>query len=276
MNEPNPSGFDFSEYPGPRWNRPDLASDWQDWSDTETETIDYDAIPTLAELQDGARTGPVVSLINAPHAIALPDIYEPRYAYPVVVWFHAAGGTEEDLFEVLPQISDRNYLGLALRGDVPQGAGATWSLSGRDGRNLLQDVEEAVHGLAQRFRIHPERVYLAGVGAGGSAALELALQHPEAFAGAACLCGSFPAIEYPLARFRGLRGRRVLLSTAVDCRDVKIADLVAAGRLLYTAGMQVGTRVYQSMAALRGGKMLRDLDHWIMDAISSAVKVSSR
>ncbi|MDZ4683952.1 MAG: hypothetical protein SH850_02610, partial [Planctomycetaceae bacterium] len=104
----------------------------------------------------------------------------------------------------------------------------------------------------------------------------LLLQRPEAFAGAACLGGEFPHLAHPLAKFRGLRGRRVLLATSLDCPNVKITDLVNSGRLLYSAGVQVGTRIYQQPGGVPTPKMLRDLDAWLMDGIASAVRVSAR
>jgi phospholipase/carboxylesterase len=264
----------FSENWGLRWQ----SSEWSEpWSETTTATnLDFDQVPTREEFDAGV-TGPVISVSDGPHAIALPEMYEPGYAYPLVVWFHRSGNNEEEIFDVLPQISDRNYLALALRGNVDLGDGAAWSTASDGALELARRVEEAVTNLTQFVNIHPERVYLAGAGAGGTAALELMLQRPEAFAGAVCLGGAFPDVHMPLARFRGMRGRRVLLATTLECRDVRVVDLVAAGRMMYTAGMQVGTRVYQQGTdQLPTGKMLRDIDHWIMDSIQSAVRVSVR
>src|SRR5882757_6092335 len=45
----------------------------------------------------------------------LPTDYQPRYPYPLVVAFHAAGGSEESGARLLPRISRRNYIGLGLR-----------------------------------------------------------------------------------------------------------------------------------------------------------------
>jgi phospholipase/carboxylesterase len=275
MSEQPPSHGRFTDLWGPRWEQPEWSAPWTDDS-TATTALDFDSVPTR-DAMDAGFTGPVISVSDEPHAIALPDIYEPGYAYPLIVWFHRAGANEEEIFDVLPQISERNYLALALRGNVDLGdEAAEWSTGPDSALELARRIEDAVSKLSEFVNVHPDRIYLAGAGTGGTTALELMLQRPEAFAGAACLGGVFPEVQVPLARFRGLRGRRVLLATALENRDVKIVDLVASGRLLYTAGMQVGTRVYQASGELPTPKMLRDMDHWIMDSIQSAVRLSVR
>lgn len=279
MSERLPSGHRFYDVDGVGWTwseETDLIQGWHasaagDWDD---EPIDFDAVPTLEELETGAAQGPVVSLVDEPHAIALPEVYEPGYSYPLIVWFHAPGGDEEDIFTVLPEISERNYIAIALRGDRETASGNEWSTGDLGAGPLIDKINGAIDRMDGKFSVHRDRVYLAGVGSGGTTALELLLERPEAFAGAACLGGAFPPLTQPLARFRGLRGRRVLLSTAMDCPDAKVVDMVAVGRLLYSAGMHVGTRIYQQSGGVPSRKMLRDIDHWIMDGISSAVRVS--
>lgn len=276
MNNHLPSSR-FSDAFDPAWHRHDPAALWEADHDAATAMegpIDFDAVPTREEFEANPESGPRISLIDEPHAIALPSVYEHGYAYPLIVWFHDDGGNEEDIFDALPMISDRNYLALALRGNLPgRDGGARWATALDGPLAAARRVEEAVAEMQRQFHVHPQRIYLAGVGSGGTTALEVLLDHPEVFVGAACLCGEFPAVENPLARFRGLRGRRILLSTTLDCPDVKVVDLVVSGRLLYTAGMQVGTRIYQQSGETARAKMFRDVDRWIMDGIASAVPV---
>ncbi len=278
MSERLPSGHRFFDVEGGGWtwsNGIDAGLEWQtepdaNWDDAP---VDFDEVPTLEELESGESSGPVVSLADEPHAIALPEIYEPTYSYPLIVWFHGEGGNEEDIFHVLPDISERNYLAIAIRGNQQTDNGAAWS-TGESGPGALADkLQLAIERMSRKFSIHTDRVFLAGLGSGGTTALELLLERPEAFAGAACLGGAFPALTQPLARFRGLRGRRVLLSTTIDCPEVKVIDMIQNGRLLYSAGMNVGTRIYQETGGVPTTKMFRDIDHWIMDSISSAVRV---
>jgi len=280
MSERIPSGHRIYDRDGGHWMWTEEVEAHVGWQLAQAEAawdetpIDYDSIPTLEELETGSNEGPVVSLVDEPHAIALPDVYEHGYSYPLIVWFHEAGGNEEDIFRILPEISERNYLAIALRGDQEVDGGFEWSASDIGVAALAEKLEAAIDRLADKFAIHRDRIYLAGTGSGGTIAMELLLEKPEAFAGAACLGGAFPQLEQPLARFRGLRGRRALLTTSTETNDVKVAELVAAGRLLYSAGMQVGTRIYQPNGTVTSRKMLRDIDHWIMDGISSAIRVS--
>ena len=106
---------------------------------------------------------------------------------------------------------------------------------------------------------------------GASAAMSLlVLRKPEWwFGGAACLCGSFPKLRVPSHRFNDLRNKRILLTTSAANRSSGVGDVVAAGRLLYASGMQIGTRVYQEAGISPTSKMLRDVNHWLMDDVCS-------
>ncbi|MBI1347497.1 hypothetical protein GC163_14555 [bacterium] len=278
MSERIPTGHRFYDRDGGQWMWTDEVEAHVGWQVAQAEaaweetTIDYDSIPTLEELESGENTGPQVSLVDEPHAIALPDVYEQGYSYPLIVWFHEAGGNEEDIFRILPEISERNYLAISIRGDREVNGGFEWT-TGIGVAALAEKLEAAIERLAEKFSINRDRVYLAGMGSGGTLAMELLLEKPEAFTGAASLNGTFPQLAQPLAHFRGLRGRRALLTTSNESTDVKVADLVAAGRLLYSAGMEVGTRIYQSQGPVTYRKMLREIDHWIMSGIRSAVRV---
>jgi phospholipase/carboxylesterase len=41
----------------------------------------------------------------------IPRQYEPNYAYPLLVLFHARGGDEDQLVRAMPALSWRNYVG---------------------------------------------------------------------------------------------------------------------------------------------------------------------
>src|SRR5438309_11474302 len=59
---------------------------------------------------------PTRSLVEARF---IPRQYEPNYAYPLLVLFHARGGDEDQFVRAMPALSWRNYVGLALRGPQP-------------------------------------------------------------------------------------------------------------------------------------------------------------
>src|SRR5262249_22790697 len=63
-----------------------------------------------------STAAPTKSLVEARF---IPRQYEPNYAYPLLVLFHARGGDEEQLVHAMPALSWRNYVGLGLRGPEP-------------------------------------------------------------------------------------------------------------------------------------------------------------
>ena len=60
------------------------------------------------------------SEVPAPHACPvrtfLPTGYEPRYAYPLLIFFHGHGGNEEQILRLAPRLSRRNFICIGLRG----------------------------------------------------------------------------------------------------------------------------------------------------------------
>ena len=121
---------------------------------------------TLQEVR--SRTRPA----TRPCGVFVPENYEPNYAYPLVVWLHDAGRSERDIVDVLPHISMRNYLGLALRGTAPADprvdnegrelTGYRWSRSQRMRLMFQDELYASVRQMRQDFHIHTERVFLAG------------------------------------------------------------------------------------------------------------------
>ena len=224
-------------------------------------------LETLLEANPTMLPGKEAHGCERPHAVYLPENYEPAYAYPLVVWFHDDGGSEADLRRVMPQISNRNYIGVALRGNSSLEKGHGWSLDETGVTSLVDDVRAVAVSLRREYHIHSERIYLAGFGSGATAAVEVMLRQPEWFGGVLSLNGGLPKIDQPLESLPELKDKRILIATSVNSPITKIGDVVAAGRLLYAAGMQVGTRVYQDSGHRPSKKMLRDIDSWLMDDI---------
>lgn len=282
-----PSHFDFGSHSGD-FDRLDPAP-WERRLQDLTHAIDsddqhiveasFDALPThgeIIELIESLHTGEASPFIQRPtseraHTIHLPDHYESRYAYPLVVWLHGDGSSESELSSIMSSISDRNFIGLGLRGDARRDAGYSWSNSVESLDTLLGDVESLVRMLRRQYHIHSERIYLAGFGTGATAAMELILRKPEWFGGAACLCGSFSQLQVPAVRSRELRNKRILLATDATNRSGTLREVVDAGRLLFSSGMKIGTRVYQDSGTAPSRKMLSDVNHWLMDDVCSAV-----
>ncbi len=210
--------------------------------------------------------------VEIAHRICLPEGYTPGYSYPLLVWLHGDGGSAEEIDEILPRISERNYIAVAVQGNVAQENGHAWSVAEDRLSALLSDVRDLTAAMQDRFRIHSDRVYLAGFGTGGTLAWEILLRQPSEWTGAICLSGRFPEMKHPLAMFRQLQQRRLLVSTGLDRPAQNVNDLVNSGRLMYSAGMEVGTRLYERGCQSPTDKMLRDVDRWVMDSIATAIR----
>lgn len=222
---------------------------------------------------DAPPAFPITELpgVDAPHRLCLPEHYQPGYSYPLIVWLHDEGCDADEVDNVLPRISERNYLGVALQGNVVCSIGRGWSSANRL-TQILSDLDDVVAGVEDRFRIHAGRMYLAGFGTGGTLAWEILLRQPSRWAGAICLSGQFPKIDHPLALFRELQQRRLLVSTGLDCPADQVSNLINSGRLMYSAGLEVGTRIYDTGCKTPTDKMLRDVDRWVMDSIATAIR----
>lgn len=243
------------------------------------------------------QTAPVAR--RAPWSLFVPEAYEPRYAYPLIVWILDPSDQEHELCRRMAQVSTRNYFGVSLRTPLassrpqadngaqdqthavsrpaPENAGdATASLFSTDNTDPIcafeQQVFETVQQMRSDYHIHSERVFLAGFETAGTLALELSLRRPEWFAGVAVLSGSLPATMCPLHRFRDLRGKRVLLGWSAQGSDGG-ASIGDTGRLLHAAGMRVCTRQYEASPAVTRG-MLTDMNRWVMREIYEPTPVA--
>src|SRR5207253_2588891 len=132
------------------------------------------------------------------------------------VWLHDAGGSERELKRVMPLVSVRNYVSLAVRGTSSVESGFGWPETADAILAAESRVSEAVAQARQRFNVHSGRIFLAGAGAGGTMALRLALRSPDRYAGGASIGGCFPVGHSPLARLAVARRSRLLI---MHCRD---------------------------------------------------------
>jgi phospholipase/carboxylesterase len=194
-----------------------------------------------------------------PVAVFTPQGYEPNYAYPLIVWFHDVGESEQVLRHVMPVMSDRNALGLALRGERPRRNGFDW-VAGRTSQRE-RALEAAVRDFKREFHVHTERVVLAGRGTGATAASELFFARPDWYGGLALFDAPAEAIAVDLTRREELVGKPVLL-------DIPFEQLgrgrEGAARLA-ASGAEVTVRRARC-GALRH-ETLRHLNRWLLGEV---------
>jgi phospholipase/carboxylesterase len=235
-------------------------------------------VPELRELlmaeqgmqQDFEKSGPALS--DWPVAIHVPDSYEAGYAYPLVIWLHADGGNEAELDDVMPAISDRNYIGLSFRANCRMSSWPVekfrWSMTMDESRFFEEVLYCTVVQLRRAYHIHSERIAIGGSGSGATLALQTLLRRPEWFNGAVMLGGRMPGLEQPLLNIKQLRDKRVLQIADTSDPRLDVDEFKKLRRLLYSAGMNVEMSVSETNVPCE--ETLRCIDYWMMDALMTS------
>src|SRR5262249_41596996 len=220
------------------------------------------------------------SQLQAPRCLPvrtfLPTGYEPNYPYPLLIFFHGHGGSEEQVLRLAPRLSRRNYVCIGLRAPHLVGVradgrfGYTWGQEGAEGATLVEDyVCGAIELTRRNYHVHSERIFLAGFCEGATMAYRLGLTFPERFAGVIALNGALPRHGTPLFRYPEVRQLRVLIGHGIANAVVPLTVAKQDYRLLYTAGLSVRMHTYPATHRLHPD-MLRDTNRWIIDFVNSA------
>ncbi len=223
---------------------------------------------------EGFYTSEVQAPRRLPVRTFLPTGYEPKYAYPLLVFFHGHGGSEEQVLRLAPRLSRRNYLCIGLRGPEPFGPrpdgriGYTWGAEGRHDNHVEDYVLQAVEQTRRQYHVHSERIFLAGFSEGASVAYRLALTFPEKFGGVISLNGALPRRGGPLFRLPEVRQLRVLIGHGIANPSIPLALAERDYRLFYAAGCPVQMHTYPTTRRLHPD-MLRDVDRWIQDLLDA-------
>jgi phospholipase/carboxylesterase len=205
--------------------------------------------------------------------------YEPNYAYPLLVWLHGGGDSEHQLRRIMPHISLRNYVAVALRGtlEVPRRSGSGIGYRFLQQADHVTQAEEQVLSAAyeaqRRFNIRADRVFLAGYECGGTMAFRLAASRPADFAGVISLCGPFPGHGAPLANLSSVRQLPLFVASCRQGRFYPPQQVCDDLRLFHAAGMSITLREYPGEDSL-SPSMLADVDRWIMEQITAPAEVA--
>ncbi len=204
----------------------------------------------------------------------MPLHYEANYAYPLIVWLHDQGGNEDGLAETMMSISERNYVGVAPRGPVSSwDGGYEWPQTRDCVHQSHSSVVAAIDEACCRFNIATDRIFLAGVGSGGTMAFRLACREPELFAGVISINGQFPEQFKPLARLKSCRSLPVLWGHARQSNQFSETQLCQQLRLLHVCGFSVTLRQYPCGDEIMP-QAFRDINVWIMDSINGTDQLS--
>lgn len=214
-----------------------------------------------------------------PHySLFVPMHYERRYAYPLLVWLHGDGGSEQELRQLMPYVSVRNYIAAAARGTAPAGSdrrGHTWENTPQSISEATDRVRECIDAAQRRFNVHAKRVFIAGYGCGGTMALRLALQQPEWFAGAISIGGPLPTGGCPFSRVNDARRLPLMVAACRESTTYPESRVASDLRLLHAGGFSLALRQYPGEDDLTT-VMLADMDRWIMGQICPATADAAR
>jgi phospholipase/carboxylesterase len=222
--------------------------------------------PSAARLKRPAL-GTATLRHESPQCLLAPLHYERNYAYPLLVWLHGPEGDEREVKRIMPLVSLRNYVSLAVRGPVADRRGFGWPETADSILTAESRIADAVSQARQKFNVHRERIFLAGFGAGGTMAMRLALRHPDRYAGAASLAGRFPVGHAPLSRLSAVRRSRMLIMHCRDSEGYPVDRVCQELSLFHAAGLSVTLRQYPCADELTT-QMLSDLDVWLMEQVT--------
>jgi phospholipase/carboxylesterase len=201
-------------------------------------------------------------------AVFLPLSMEHRYRYPVVVWLHGDGEGVRQLWQIMPGISDRNYIGIGIPGAMPaESAEGAWTQSPSAIETASRQVQKAIQLLRQKYNINERRVFVAGAGSGGTMAFRIAFRLPHLFLGAASLDGPVPGNLLPLGNVRRSREIPLFWGHSRESNRLPESHLCEQLRLLYVAGFDVTLRQYAGDSHMTDHG-LPDLNTWMMERVS--------
>lgn len=232
-------------------------------------TFDYD-LQCPERPAEGFYSAEVAGHRLQPMLTFLPTGYEPNYAYPLLVFFHNHGGSEKQVMKLAPRVSRRNYLALGLRGPVRTTRADGSSGYGWDGDDIDANLDDYVFGAIDRvmeeYSIHPDRIFLAGVCEGATAAYRMAFRFPERFAGLAAFNGQLPQ-PGPIMRLPLVRKLPIFIGHGIANAQIPLTLAQKDHKLLYIAGVDVQFKTYATTHKLHS-TMLRDLDRWTMKQVN--------
>ena len=233
------------------------------------------------ELDFAKASLPAKTRMTHPHILFAPMHYEPKYAYPLMVWLHGTGGDERQIIRIMPTISMRNYVAVAPRGlqveqpvcpptfDLSVSAilhrpkeQYDWILPSDNLTTIEQRVFDCIAVAQERCNIASHRIFIAGFGTGGTAALRLATLYPEHFAGAASFGGKIPPSNRIFPSWQLTQPLSVFLGVDESAPDHTCQMM----ELFYTAGLTANVREYPNTKSLTP-VMLQDLNQWMMQIV---------
>jgi len=116
-----------------------------------------------------------------PYAIFLPEQYDGKTRFPLVLFLHGSGTTHFGEGAVFERYWDDRTPYIKVR---PKARYCGWY-----GPLAVRDVMDVIDDVCRHHAVDEDRIYLVGYSAGGFAAPVIAAEHPERFAGIVAIAG---------------------------------------------------------------------------------------
>ncbi len=201
---------------------------------------------------------------NQASSVFVPMHYEKNYQYPLVVWLHSHMENSDEIHQVMPKVSMRNYVAVAPNCCT----GDCWQQDADSIEAAHASVINSIDMAMSRFSINPGRIFVGGFGSGGTMALRVAMERPELFAGVMSINGPMPESQAPLGCWEECRNLPVFLTQARNSDSFDQITLCRQLRLLHVAGFALTLRQYPGVESL-SDKLLQDLNRWIMEVVTA-------
>ncbi len=122
------------------------------------------------------------------YLVQLPPDYHHQRSYPVLMLLHGGRDNAEDTLKRFTEEGAKH--GFILAAPILGGKGMLKGKQPAGGAKANALVCDTLRDLRRRFNVDSDRVFLFGFENGGSLAFDVALGHPDLFAGVVPMCGS--------------------------------------------------------------------------------------
>ncbi len=181
--------------------------------------------------------------VTIPYRLIVPEIYDEKYVFPLVVFFHGAGergyDNERQLDNCVQQIADNMPKALILVPqcthdgqwvDTPWTEGC-YSVDEVPESDEMMAVMDLIQEITQEYSVDKNTIYATGISMGGFAVWDAMVRHNDVFAAGVAVCGAGDPTkaevlkDTPMFVFHGTADEAVPVSGSADM----VAAIEAAG-----------------------------------------------
>lgn len=220
--------------------------------------------------------------VTIPYRLIVPEVYDERYVFPLVVFFHGAGErgreNERQLDNCIQDIADNMPKAIIL---VPQcshdgqwvdtpWADGCYSVNEVPESDEMMAVMDLIQVITERYSVDKDTIYAAGISMGGFAVWDAMVRHNDVFAAGVAVCGAGDPSkadvlkDTPMFVFHGTADETVPVSGSEDM--VKAIKAVGGTQVEYTeyggAGHGIWGQVFRTESLYQGLKKCKLSDRY--------------